>query len=80
MQLHQRPLLVTENDERDFPACKVLLVLDIFVGAQKHFVPRFFGLLYQFAVFQFVPADPPRIGDLVAGETTRNRLRGAVVE
>jgi hypothetical protein len=39
MQFHERPLLVCEDDERDFPAYKVLLVTDIFVGAEKHFVP-----------------------------------------
>ncbi len=60
-------MLVTEDDERNFPLCKVLLISDILVGAEKHVVSGFLGLLNEVAVFQFVPADPPRKGDFMAG-------------
>jgi hypothetical protein len=73
-------LLVGKNNQCNFPARKVLLVSDVFVGAQKHFVPGLLGLLNQLAVFQLVPTDPPRKGDFVVRKTTRSRLRGAVVE
>jgi hypothetical protein len=38
----------------------------------------FFGLLNQCAVFQFMPANPPRKGDFEARETTRICHRGVV--
>src|SRR5471032_501065 len=80
MQPHSGPLLITKYDQCNFPSRKVLLVSDIFVGAEKHFVPVFFGLLNQLPVFQLMPANLPRICDFVASETTSYRLRGAVVE
>jgi len=51
-----------------------------YVGAKKHFVPGLLGLLNQFPVFQLMPANPTRICDFVAGETTSNRSWGAVIE
>jgi hypothetical protein len=32
VQPHERPLLVAEYDQRDSPACKVLLVSNVFAG------------------------------------------------
>jgi hypothetical protein len=31
-------LLITQNDQCYFPACEVLLVSNIFIGAEKHLV------------------------------------------
>src|ERR1035437_1615632 len=72
-QPYSRPLRVAENDQCNFPVRKVLRVSDILVGAKKHFVPGILGLLNQFPVFQLMPANPTRICDFVAGETTSNR-------
>jgi hypothetical protein len=80
MQFHERPLLIAEDDNRNFSVRKVLLILDILVGAEKDFIPRCFSLFDQRAVSQLVPANLPRECDFVARKTTRNRLRGAVVE
>ena len=80
MEFNQRPLLIAEDDDGDFSTRKVLLIPDVFVGAQKHIVPGFFRLLNQFAVLQLVPANPASKGNFVARKTTRNRLRSAIVE
>ena len=71
-------MLVTENDERDFPPRQVLLISNVLVGAYQHFVSGIFGLLNQITVAQFVPTDLPRIRDFVPGKTPGNRLRSAI--
>jgi len=58
MQTHKRPLLVAEDNERKLPARKVLLVSDVLVGAEQHFVPGFLCLLKEFSVLKFMPANP----------------------
>ena len=73
-------LLVAENDQRDSPAAEVLLVSDVLVGTEKHFVTRIFGPLNQLAIPKPMPADPPSIGNFMTDQTSRNRLRGPVVE
>ena len=67
MQPDKRPLLIAENNQRNFPARKILLVPDVLVGAEKHVVSSLLGLLNQFAVLHLVPANLSRICDFVAG-------------
>jgi hypothetical protein len=73
--------VLPEGDfQRDFPACKILLVTDTLVGAEKHFVPGFFRLSNQGAVSKLMPANPPRKCDFMTGQTSGNRPWGPVVE
>jgi hypothetical protein len=68
-------LRVAKHYQRDLSGGKILLIPEVLVGAQKHFVRGVLGLSDQFAVFQLMPANLPRVRDFVSGESTGNRLR-----
>ena len=56
MQSHNGPLRVAKNDQCNFPPGEILLISDVLVGAEKHFVPGFLSLLNQFPVFELMRA------------------------
>lgn len=80
MEADARPLLVTQDDEGNLAAIKVLLIPDVAVGAEQNLVPCIFGLLNQFTVGEFVPTDLPSERDMVTGQTASDGFRRTVVE
>lgn len=73
-------MLIEKYDQRNFPACRIRLVPDVFIRAQKHIVTRFFYPLNQIAILQLALANQPSKCDFVAYQAPRNRLRRPVVE
>ena len=80
MQLDHRSLRVAEDYQSYFSPGKILLISYIFVRAKKQLISGCFGLLNQFAVFQFVPANLAGMGNLVAYETASDRFRCAIIK
>jgi hypothetical protein len=80
MQSNLGPLRIAEDYQPNPSANEILLVTDVFVGAQQNVVAAIFGPLDEFAVFQLVPANLPGEGNFVANQAARNRLRSAIIE
>jgi hypothetical protein len=79
--LDKCPASLSEHDDRNLAACKVLLIAEILVRRHQHFKACGFGLVQEVAIVQFFP--PSGAGfrhrvvvDQIAGECAR----GAVVE
>ena len=57
-----------QDDQRDPPSTKVLLISDRLVGGNQDIEPANLGCGNQVAVGKLVPAQPPCEGNFMAGE------------
>ena len=74
------PLLLSQNDARDFSSCEILLVTYVLVGRQQKVKTCGFGSRYECAVSSPLPSAFNRFNNDVALESISKRGRGAVIE
>ena len=70
---------LTQYDNRNLAACKILLIAEIFVRRNQHFESCGLGFIQQFAVFQLFPSTGTGFRDHVAinqkaGESSRRAI------
>jgi len=70
------PTALSEYDNRNLAARKVLLITEILVGRHQHFKPRGLSPVQKFPVSQFFPPPRPRFRDRVAIDQMAGKVRG----
>ncbi len=80
VQLHDRPLLIPKNNDRDSSPDEILLIPDVLIRTQNQVVARVFRLLNQVAILKLMPADSTGKADLVSHQDLGDRPWRSIVK
>jgi hypothetical protein len=75
-----RPVVGRQDDNRQPPASKILLIADILIASEQDVEPRFLDCVQQFTVLESLPSQLIGARDLMSSKRLSQRCRRVSVE